>query len=211
MHENILSIYHHSNVYCGVNHDIKLYNGDHCPANRNGQYFLNDENEKPTMIFQQANPLSVHPSVISNPLYGITTFSIEDKNIDFLNNYVNYDIIIVSRIYAEYAKRCFKSYADYLDRLRVPVPVYNKDPETHDDSKKVGVVFLQRVVPVNEPHYYIQLLNDGFYPSILSINDTINNSRLPGKHLTILNRTAVMDLERQLYNYNMNGILDIKY
>lgn len=198
MYEEILSIYCKCNIYCGVNHDIKFYNGDHCSANRNGQYFLMDEGVKPLKVFRQATPLSVHPPAAPKSLYGITTFSIEEGSIDFLNDYVNYDMIIVSRAYAEYAKRNFASCPNYLDRLRVPVPVYNKDPGRYSDSEKMGVIFFERVVPANEPHYYIELLNAGMHPSLSSINDAIDASRLPGKSLTVLNRRAAMDLKNRL-------------
>lgn len=195
-----------SKTYNGVNHDIKFYNPECCAANRRGDHFLRYGNEKPSSIIQWSEPLSVYSSAVK---YGITTLCMKDGiNIDFLNNYEYYDSIIVSRKYAECAKVYLADYTEYLDRLWVTVPLYDRNTEMYDECNKIGCVFVQRVVPVQEPRYYMELIRSKHRPSLFSVSEAINNTSITGKYGRIFNSNAIGYLREYLLDVlgNINKV-----
>ena len=184
----------------GPSHGNRIYDSFNFIPNRKGQHYLTNENANPMIVIPQSSPLSVREFTKPEAVFGLVNICVEDgtKNIDFLPNYENYERIIVSRIYAEAAKKYFADNLSYLDRLVTPVPLYNKEPEIYNDIEKVGYAFLTRVIPVLEPRYYLEELKRGAHPSILSIADAISRPTFAGVYSKLLNDVAVHDLRMYL-------------
>ena len=145
---NKLLKYFSNKTYGGTNHDIPIYGPFNFKPNRKCQHYLTNENANPMIVIPQSSPLSVREFTKPEAVFGLVNICVEDgtKNIDFLPNYENYERIIVSRLYAEAAKKYFADNLSYLDRLVTPVPLYNKEPETFNDIEKIGCAFLTRVL-----------------------------------------------------------------
>ena len=145
---NKLLKYFSNKTYGGTNHDNPIYGPFNFKRNRKGQHYLASENANPMIVIPQSSPLSVREFTKPEAVFGLVNICVEDgtKNIDFLPNYENYERIIVSRLYAEAAKKYFADNLSYLDRLVTPVPLYNKEPETFNDIEKIGCAFLTRVL-----------------------------------------------------------------
>ena len=197
---NHLLKYFSNKTYNGVNHDITIYDPHNFVVNRKGQHYLTNENAKPMIVIPQSSPLSVREFTKPEAVFGLTNICEEDGtgNIDFLPGYDNYEKIIVSRIYAESAKKYFADNPAYLDRLVTPVPLYNKNPEMCNDAEKIGCAFLIRAVPILEQWEYIQEFKTGSKPSILSAADAINCPVITEKYPKLLNDIAVHDLRMYL-------------
>ena len=200
MINNMLWKYFSNKIYGGTNHDNPIYGPFNFKRNRKGQHYLASENANPMIVIPQSSPLSVREFTKPEAVFGLVNICVEDgtKNIDFLPNYENYERIIVSRIYAEAAKKYFSDNLSYLDRLVTPVPLYNKEPEIYNDTEKIGCAFLTRVIPVLEPRYYLEELKKGAHPSILSIADAISQPTVAGAYPKLLNDMAVHDLRMYL-------------
>lgn len=197
---NKLLKYFSNKTYGGTNHDIPIYGPFNFKPNRKCQHYLTNENANPMIVIPQSSPLSVREFTKPEAVFGLVNICVEDgtKNIDFLPNYENYERIIVSRLYAEAAKKYFADNLSYLDRLVTPVPLYNKEPEIFNDIEKVGCAFLTRVIPILEPRYYLEELKRGAHPSILSIADAISRPTFAGVYPKLFNDMAVHDLRMYL-------------
>ena len=106
---NKLLKYFSNKTYGGTNHDIPIYGPFNFKPNRKCQHYLTNENAKPMIVIPQSSPLSVREFTKPEAVFGLVNICVEDgtKNIDFLPNYENYERIIVSRLYAEAAKKYF--------------------------------------------------------------------------------------------------------
>ena len=187
MINNMLWKYFSNKIYGGTNHDNPIYGPFNFKRNRKGQHYLTNENANPMIVIPQSSPLSVREFTKPEAVFGLVNICVEDGT-----------RIIVSRIYAEAAKKYFADNLSYLDRLVTPVPLYNKEPETFNDIEKVGCAFLTRVIPVLEPRYYLEELKKGAHPSILSIADAISQPTVAGAYPKLLNDMAVHDLRMYL-------------
>lgn len=180
----------------------------HIAANRKGQHFLIDGfDESESLVLPQMIPLSARSNSYQpvGSLLGITTYYTEDgNNIDVVNNFMAYDAIIVSSLYATKAieylhKTSFGKtamYNMYMDRLITPIPLYNKDPQEFD-AKKVGCAGFTRVIPVAEPMAYRLAIEDGLTPSLRSIADCLMAPLPSGKYGKVLNYLG----KEYLWNY----------
>ena len=187
-------------TYGGTNHDIPIYGPFNFKPNRKCQHYLTNENANPMIVIPQSSPLSVREFTKPEAVFGLVNICVEDgtKNIDFLPNYENYERIIVSRLYAEDAKKYLADHLSYLDRLVTPVTLYNTEPKTFNDIEKVGCAFLTRVIPILEPRDYLEELKRGAHPSILSIADAISRPTFAGVYPKLFNDMAVHDLRMYL-------------
>lgn len=109
--------------YNGTNHDISIYkiDNDNFESKRNSSsYYLTNPNIQPEFSISKRIPLNVNSYIGNNyDFYGIA-FSLPDSNFQIypLPGYESYDVIIVSRRYAE-AARGANLPGDYLDRLYI--------------------------------------------------------------------------------------------
>lgn len=109
--------------YNGTNHDISIYkiDNDNFESKRNSSsYYLTNPNIQPEFSIPKRNPLNVNSYIGNNYDYYGIAFSLPDDNcqVCLLQDYERYDVIIVSRRYAEAARRANLPW-DYLDRLYI--------------------------------------------------------------------------------------------
>lgn len=207
--------YFKNHVYNGLNHAINVsIENTHIAANRRGQHFLLDgPGESKQLVLPQMVPLSARSNpyqAIVGPLAGIVTYYTDNgDNIDVVHNFMAYDAIIVSSLYATKAieylhETAFGSkeiyYHMYMDRLLTPIPLYDKDPQEFD-AQKVGCAGFSRVIPVAEPMEYRLAIEAGLTPSLRSIADCLNMPLPNGKYNNTVNSLGA----EYLQNY-MNGI-----
>lgn len=78
-------------------------------------------------------------------------------------------IIIVSNLYADFARQLIRN-SDYLDRLYVPLPVYDMDPQIRNaKATKVGSLGLRKVWYQKTPQEYVTDIRNGHIPSYQSM------------------------------------------
>lgn len=178
-------------IYNGVNHDIKIYNENQVITNRNNQHFLKNINCKPDTIIGQSKPLSIvknnQPTMINsaNIYYpdGIV------QKLDFQSDYYNYDIIVVSDIYAKGALQhcCIEPnspmWSNYIDRLYTLEPVYESDR----NHKKIGCLGFKKLC-IFTPQFYFSLIQNKIYPSYNSIQLCINLFSSNAQYLPWINQ-----------------------
>lgn len=163
-----------SRIYNGVNHDINLYeNPANFTVNRKGQYFLTNPNAKPDRIIRQMKPMSVKTDLIptnsmTNP--GLFLPEAVGAQIETLPNYFDYDIIVVSTIYAGMARQLTGNNPDYLDRLYTPVPVFDDDPQVYQNNARMaGSIGFRKVWYPLAPYQYVHEFRAGRLPSVASV------------------------------------------
>ena len=76
-------------------------------------------------------PLSVKSQLIPTSSSEMNIFLPEavGAQLEFASEPYNYDIIIVSSLYANIARQTQGSNPDYLDRLYSPITLYSEDPQ----------------------------------------------------------------------------------
>lgn len=160
-------------IYNGVNHNINLYeNQANFTVNRKGQYFLTSPNAKPDRIIRQMKPMSVKTDLIpTNPMTSPGLFLPEavGAQIETLPNYNDFDIVVVSTIYAGMARQLIVNNPDYLDRLYTPVPVFDDDPQVYRNSARMtGSIGFRKVWCPMAPQWYVVEFRNGRLPSVAS-------------------------------------------
>ena len=159
--------------YNGVNHDLYLYlNPNNFAANRKNQYFLTNSSAKPDEIIPQERPLSVKKQLIPSGLSEINIFlpGAFGAQLESVSQSYDYDMIIVSNIYADIARQTQCTNPDYLDRLYSPITLYSEDPQiTTYRVNKVGCVGFQKVWYPRTPQEYMNELKSGRMPSVISM------------------------------------------
>lgn len=161
-------------IYNGINHDIRLFeNHVNFTTNRKGQHFLINPDSKPDKIIRQMKPLSVKTDLIlTNTMTNPRLFLPEavGSQIETLPNYYDYDIIVVSTIYAGMARQLTGNNPDYLDRLYTPVPVYDDDPQVYRNSVRMaGSIGFRKVWYPMTPQQYVFEYRSGRLPSVSSV------------------------------------------
>lgn len=140
-------------IYNGVNHDIVLYkDGYKASRNRNKKYFIEDfgtSKEGNPIKYKQSIPLSVYEDEKEAVLGSeISSIKFNDQIIEILSNYYDYDMIIVSKRYADKACELLSGdakYHDYLDRLYMPVKAYDHDASKVKNVKVIGCIDFKKV------------------------------------------------------------------
>ncbi len=139
-------------IYNGVNHDIELYyNSNDYKANRNidKKYYITNVDTKYTNEYKQSIPLSVYENKKEAVLGSeISSINFNDQIIEILSNYYDYDMIIVSKRYADKACELLSGdakYHDYLDRLYMPVKAYDHDASKVKNVKVIGCIDFKKV------------------------------------------------------------------
>lgn len=164
---------HTPRKYNGVNHDLFLYlNSDNFAVNRKGQYFLTNPEAKPDEILRQMRPLSVKSQLIPTSSSEMNIFLPEavGAQLEFASEPYNYDIIIVSSLYANMARQTQGSNPDYLDRLYSPITLYSEDPQDSNHfANKIGCVGFRKVWYPRIPQEYVNELRTGRLPSVTSM------------------------------------------
>lgn len=185
-------------IYNGVNHDIVLYkDGYKANRNRNKKYFIEDSGiskEGDPITYKQSIPLSVcenkKEAVLGSELSSI---KFNDQIIEILNNYYDYDVIIVSKRYADKARELLSGdgkYYDYLDRLYIPVKAYDHDASKVKGVKVIGCIDFNKVWYYDERFIlsiYYESIRDKLknLPSKKAVYDSINRYEIMGIHDTI--------------------------
>ena len=158
--------------YNGVNHDLLLYqNPEDFAVNRKSQYFLVNQEAKPNEVIRQRRPLSAKSQLISLSSMEKSLFLPEavGAQIEFVPDPYEYDIIIVSNLYANIARQMQGINPDYVDRLYSPVPLYSENPQDVHYSSKIGCVGFRKVWDPRTPQEYICDLKSGRLPSVSSM------------------------------------------
>ena len=154
-------------VYNGTNHDVSIYriDCDNFKSNRNCSSFkLINPQIQPYVTYEQRNVLDVKRIVPTPVEYLGTSFSLPDYiyPVERFDESENYDIIIVSRFYAENALKSNLP-LDYIDRL------YIVGTKVIDVSNVLlGNAGLQKVINPMNVWYYISAFENNMSPSIVS-------------------------------------------
>lgn len=174
-------------IYNAVNHNIDLYqNPAAYSVNRRGQYFLTNPAAKPDKIIYQQKPLSVTTTLTpTNPKVspGLFLPEVIGAQLETLADYYNYDIIVVSNIYAGLARQMVGNSLDldYTDRLFTPVPVFGDNPQFYANAaQKVGSVGFRKVWYPRTPQEYVMEFRAGRLPSVSAVKvclDIYNSHR----------------------------------
>lgn len=154
--------------YNGTNHDISIYkiDNDNFESKRNSSsYYLTNPNIQPEFSISKRIPLNVNSYIGNNyDFYGIA-FSLPDSNFQIypLPGYESYDVIIVSRRYAEAALRENLPW-DYLDRLYI----VGSKVFLGGTQQLIGNGGLIKLTPPNIIENYIGAFQSGKIPSLIS-------------------------------------------
>lgn len=208
-------------IYNGVNHDIELYyNSNDYKANRNidKKYYITNVDKKYTKKYKKSIPLSVHENKKEAVLGSkISSIKFYDQIIEILNNYYDYDMIIVSKRYADKACELLSGdakYHDYLDRLYIPVKAYDHDASKVKDVKVIGCIDFNKVWYYDERFwlsiYYetIRDIKDGKLknlPSKKAVYDSIRRAEIMGLHrdiISVLRKPYAMEMLKGYCQYN---------
>lgn len=158
-------------IYNGVNHSLSIFTSPtDFTANRKGQYFLTNHLARPNLVINQNRPLSAR--TCSTPLTASPIFFFPESigaQLDTIPNPADYDLIVVSGIYAQLACQVYFNNPDFLDRLYVPVPLFADDPQHSENCRKIGVIGFRKVLFPKTPLHYLSDLRSGHSPSLASI------------------------------------------
>ena len=167
-------------VYVGVDHPVKLYNPTDCIRSREGKYYLKEDKfVEPRKILDMNNPLSSRSKDVqycgTSGAINIFASNHYGKAFTYNNiynpiNWKDYDMIIVSSIYAQ-AAGCDYNWSDintrnFLDRLFIPIPVYTVVPYGNSQSSeriKVGSVGMDKAYKYAfTPYEYAEMIARGW-------------------------------------------------
>lgn len=185
-------------VYNGTNHPVAIYHLDteNFIAKRGKkEYTLRDDIKvKPVEFYPQQVPLSVDRA--ENPLIkiGNINYSYSDniKPIIPFEGYKNYDVIIVSSLYAEAVKLTainFNTYEinDFLDRLYiVHEPIF-----LPHSQKIIGSGSLLKVICFKGPDIYNQEIYNSHKPSLISMIYCLEYCKYNPALVTSVNQLSV--------------------
>lgn len=163
-------------IYNGTNHTNIIYNPKDCFCDRQNKHFLQKIDAKPIFTIKRDKPLNAQVSLkpLNNannnlPIYYADSMSyISLTPID--DNPANYDIIIVSNIYATLALQACYLNADFVDRLYIPIPLFDK----LDPTRKIGCAGLKKVCRPLTPQEYLFQIRSGYIPSIASLQTCLD-------------------------------------
>lgn len=185
-------------IYNGTNHENAIYNPRDCYTDRKGKYFLQKNGTEPLITLEREQPLcaQVISKSLNNseeyPLFfadAMSYISLTPMN----RNPEEYDVILVSSIYAMLASQAFGMVnQSMLDRLYIPVPLY----DTHDQTKKIGCAGLKKVCKPFSPQEYVVQIQSGFMPSLASINVCIEWFAQCGRPIDQMTFDALEELKR---------------
>lgn len=166
-------------IFNAVNHDIRLFEDPtKFTTNRKGQRFLTNPDAQPDSIIRQMNPLSVRTNPVPASFSAAPSLFLPEAvgaRIDTLPNFWDYDIIAVSTIYAGMARQLIVNSPDYLDRLYVPVPVYDDDPQSFRNSARMaGSIGFKKVWYPRTPQEYVIEFRAGRLPSLASVRTCLD-------------------------------------
>lgn len=191
-------------IYNGTNHQISVYKMEDCLQNRHGQYFIKSPAAVPVCTYVQQQPLSVTTQKVGGfnigPIWCYPT-DLVTKPLDIPIGALWYDMIIVSSIYAEYARLTLANYPAYLDRLYTPITVYSSDPHATMASK-VGTVGFKKPYFIYGPQDYIFMLQRGEQPSIFSIASMINVYKCTSYAMDYTTSIYLQELKKYLDNFS---------
>lgn len=152
-------------VYNACNHELNLYmNNTKYAMTRKEKFFLTEEGTKPDYIIRQMRPLCIRNTSDKKENSLLLAPEVFETQIDIAPNYNRYDVIVVSYRYATFCYKQFPAYVDYIDRLFVPVKLYDKNPEK-EKASVVGCVGFQKYCYPKTPEQYVIDINNGYKPS----------------------------------------------
>ncbi len=179
MNYNYINEMLNGKIYNSCNHELKVYlNETKYAMTRKGNFFLTDLNAKPDYIIRQMRPLSIRKVTEKEKQQILHAPEVFDTQIDIAWNYDKYDIIVTSNRYAGSCIRQLPTYVDYIDRLFVPIKLFNRNPEK-EKAEIIGCVGFQKYVYPKLPGQYMTDLQNGFIPSKAAIQVCINLCNSP--------------------------------
>ena len=147
----------------------------------------------------------------------LSSIEFNDQIIEILNNYYDYDMIIVSKRYADKACELLSGdakYHDYLDRLYMPVKAYDHDASKVKNVKVIGCIDFNKVWYYDERFWlsiYYETIRDINYgklknlPSKKAVYDSIRRAEIMGLHrdiISVLREPYAMEILKGYCQYN---------
>ena len=184
-------------MYNGCNHNITFY-GNYLKyaMTRKEKFFLTEEGTKPDYVIRQMRPLCIRNTSEKKENSLLLAPEVFETQIDIAPNYNCYDVIVVSYRYATFCYKQFPAYVDYIDRLFVPVKLYDKNPEK-EKASVVGCVGFQKYCYPKTPEQYVIDINNGYKPSKAAVEVCCELYNNPCVSKTITDRIWIS----QLINY----------
>lgn len=157
-------------IFNGCNHEIRLYSPADAAVGRDGRYFLRDEGAVPVQVIPQAKPLSARKNL--QLLGGNIPFFADASQVDVLEGFDQFDVVICSLIYATQAYKVLGHLPDFLDRLFIPEPVYTHVTDSAANRSTVvrcGSIGLVKFLRPKAPQTYVQELRQDAHPSVIAM------------------------------------------
>lgn len=190
-----------------TNHRLAFYLDENkLSTTRKGIHVLEDKHAKPSYVIKRQKAYSLHPTMLcqlaEHPKIGkIYLPELYDTFVDPLpDNYWQYDIIVCSKLYVNLALHAYAGNWDILDRLYTTVPVFEQDPEQFSDLKVIGTAGLRKAIPPLTPKAYIQLIRNGYLPSRVGVEASLNSIIQANVPLTYEATSDVRELQNYLRN-----------
>ena len=183
--------------YNGTNHDVLIYaiDNENFKSSRNYSSFqLTNPVINPKLRLEQRNALDVKRYIPDSFDYNGVAFGLPDSiyPVEQFAGAENYDVIIVSRFYAESALK-FNLSPDFIDRL------YIVGPRVIDEAGNlIGNSGLQKAAIPLDIKYYINAFENGQIPSIVSVKLCLQQYKRMGADGDFNSRNAIAKLEAQL-------------
>lgn len=184
-------------IYNGTSHDVSIYEVDNenFQSNRsNSSFRLINPDIQPIMTIEQKNALNVKRYVPSTFNYTGISFGLPDfiYPVEQFQGYENYDVIIVSRFYAESAFK-FNLSPDYIDRL------YIVGTKILDESGElIGNCGLQKAARPLDISYYINAFETNQAPSLISAKSCLQYYKTMCLNIDFNIHNAITTLERHI-------------
>lgn len=183
--------------YNGTNHDVSIYkiDNENFKSNRNYSSFrLINAEVQPKVKLEQRNVLDVKRIVPNSFDYNGVPFSLPDSiyPVEQFTGAENFDVIIVSRFYAENALK-FNLSPDYIDRL------YIVGSRVIDESGSlIGNSGLQKAVCPLDIVYYINAFENNRIPSLVSAKLCLQQYKNMNTNMDLNTHNAITKLERYI-------------
>lgn len=157
-------------IYNACAHSLAFYKSEDIALSREGCFILNNQEAKPIKVIPQMKPLNAQSNFTAINVEGTISF-FRDSSLpaDFLTNFYDFDIVVVSRFYAIQACKTLGIYPDFLDRLFVPNPLWTEDPKRYPKAQKCGCAGLTKFLVAKTPQTYVEELRMGGSPSIAAV------------------------------------------
>jgi hypothetical protein len=158
---NSLNLMENLFYFNGTNHPVSIIETtDYYTTRRGFSVLTNPEEAKPCMVLNPGVPLSVHRQTEAPAtfLFPEGSFSTYDFPENFGDSSYRYDVILVSRYYANQVLSALPRFNfDFADRLWIIQPLYNQDPDRYPDAHRLGeAAGLRKILMPCQPGEYLK-------------------------------------------------------